>query len=98
MPAASFIINDSDQCLTNNTFGFTNTSKIAWGGLNARWEFGDGGINTGTNTTHSYAAIGSYTLLLQETSINNCIDTTRKICWCIQCLKRFSELMIPFSV
>lgn len=78
MPAASFIINDSGQCLTNNTFGFTNTSKIAWGGLNARWEFGDGVINTGTNATHSYAAIGSYTVLLQETSINNCIDTTRK--------------------
>ena len=78
MPAARFIINDSDQCLTNNTFGFTNTSKIAWGGLNARWEFGDGVINTGTNATHSYAAIGSYTVLLQETSINNCIDTTRK--------------------
>ncbi len=78
MPAARFTINDSDQCLTNNNFIFTNNSTVAWGSLSSRWEFGDAAIFNGLNATHSYASPNTFTVLLQVTSVNNCIDTIRK--------------------
>ncbi len=78
MPKSQFTINNSAQCLTGNNFILTNTSTVPWGGLNYRWEFGDNSSSNTSNATHSYAAIGTYTILLEASSVNNCKDTIRK--------------------
>ncbi len=78
MPVANFVINDSNQCLNANNFDFINTSKMAWGGLTSYWELGDGTKVNATNAMHAYTSIGTYVVLLQETSINDCKDTIRK--------------------
>jgi PKD repeat protein len=77
MPAAGYTINSSAQCLTDNSFGFTNTSSITTGSLaQYSWDFGDGGTATTLNATRSYAAPGTYTVKLVSTSNNGCKDST----------------------
>ncbi len=63
---ASFTINNDKQCLDGNNFSFTNTST---GGapLTYLWHFGDGNTATTQNTTHTYAAAGTYTVKLVVT-------------------------------
>jgi len=78
MPISKFVINDSDQCFSNNTFNFTNQSTIAWGSLSQNWDFGDNSSSNILNANHSYTSIGSYKVLLVETSSNNCRDSSLK--------------------
>jgi gliding motility-associated-like protein len=75
MPKAGFTLNDSDQCLNGNGFDFTNTTVSSWGGLSHRWEFGDTAFSNGQSPSHSYAAFGTYKVLLIETDLNSCTDT-----------------------
>ncbi|MCB0403002.1 MAG: gliding motility-associated C-terminal domain-containing protein [Flavobacteriales bacterium] len=49
----------TNQCLTGNSFTFTNTGTS---GVTYSWNFGDGGTSTQQNPTHSYAAAGTYTV------------------------------------
>jgi PKD repeat protein len=53
--------------VSGTTAIFTNTSTDA---LTYQWKFGDGGINTDPNPTHTYSTPGSYAVTL--TSTNNC--------------------------
>lgn len=77
MPASGYTINSSAQCLTDNSFGFTNTSSIASGSLTQHsWNFGDGGTATTLNATRSYSTPGTYTVKLVSTSDNGCKDST----------------------
>jgi PKD repeat protein len=64
-PLAAF--STSPVCLGTAT-SFTNTSTGAT--LTYSWDFGDGTLphSTATNPTHTYAAIGSYTVTLTVTS------------------------------
>ncbi len=58
---------------------FNNTSL---GGSDFIWDFGDGSpISTATNPTHTYAAIGNYTVKLIANDANSCnkTDTTQTI-------------------
>jgi len=76
MPAAGYTINSNAQCLTGNSFGFTNTSSITTGSLTQHsWSFGDGGTATTLNATRSYAAPGTYTVKLVSNSNNGCKDS-----------------------
>jgi PKD repeat protein len=54
------------------TTNFTNTTTYPG---TASWTFGDGGTSTMTNPSHTYAAPGTYTVCLIETSACG-IDTT----------------------
>ncbi len=62
---ANFTINNASQCLTGNSFVFTNTST---GGPTAyQWTFGDGTTSTATNPTKTYSAYGTYSVQLIAT-------------------------------
>jgi PKD repeat protein len=61
MPAAGYTINSNAQCLTGNSFSFTNNSVITTGSLTQHsWSFGDGSSATTLNASRSYAAPGTY--------------------------------------
>ncbi len=76
-PVAGFAINNNPQCLSNNNFGFTNTSSVNSGSIvNYDWSFGDGGTSTVQNPAHNYAVAGTYQVKLVVTTNNGCKDST----------------------
>ncbi len=76
-PNAVFTINDTTQCLSSNSFVFTNTSNIGSGTISYLWSFSGtaNDTSTQTNPTKVYADTGVYTVTLITTSDNGCIDT-----------------------
>ncbi len=65
----------SPQCLTGNTFTFTNTGSSG-PGINHIWNFGDGsGTVSTTNTTHTYSTTGTFTVTHTINS-GSCSSTT----------------------
>jgi gliding motility-associated-like protein len=74
-PKADYDINDSSQCLSANSFLFTNKSTIAKQFL---WDFGDGITDTATNNAHIYAASGNYQVKLIVKTTGNCTDSLQK--------------------
>ena len=60
---AAFTINDTDQCLKQNRFVFTNTSTITTNPKNYSWTFGDGNTSTNTSDVHQYGNAGTYTVV-----------------------------------
>jgi PKD repeat protein len=78
-PLSNFSIsNPSSQCLTSNSFSFTNSSAIASGTLTHLWSFGDGGTATTLNATKTYSSAGTYSVKLVSTSNNGCKDSTTR--------------------
>jgi gliding motility-associated-like protein len=78
-PVAGFGTNNASQCLTSNSFVFTNASIISSGSITAyNWTFGDGGTSTLQDPTHAYAAAGSYQVKLVVTTNNGCRDSIIK--------------------
>jgi gliding motility-associated-like protein len=77
-PIPGFTVNNLTQCLSGNSFVFTNTSTITPGTLSYSWNFGNGTTSTATNPTVSYAAAGTYTVTLIATSNSGCIDSVRQ--------------------
>lgn len=77
-PMPGFTVNNLTQCLSGNSFVFTNTSTITPGTLSYSWNFGNGTTSTATNPTFSYAAAGTYTVTLIATSNSGCIDSIRQ--------------------
>ena len=74
-PTASFNVNSASQCFTSNNFVFTNTSVAAFGTLSYQWSFGDGGISTTSNPSHTYAGAGTYSVKLITTAGGGCKDS-----------------------
>lgn len=60
VPSPSFSISSTQQCVSGNSFVFTNTTSPAPLGITYSWNFGDGNTSTLTNPTHSYAVAGYY--------------------------------------
>jgi PKD repeat protein len=73
-----FTVNDSDQCLSGNSFVFTNASSITSGSLSYQWQFGDATTSTATSPTKSYSSSAFYTARLITTSSLGCKDTATK--------------------
>ncbi|RAJ05398.1 gliding motility-associated-like protein [Chitinophaga skermanii] len=73
LPKSSFAVNQASQCLTGNSFVFTNTTA----GTNATyvWDFGDGTTSTATSPTHSYTTTGDFIVKLVSTNGNGCKDS-----------------------
>lgn len=74
----AFSINTVSQCITTNSFNFTNTSTISSGTLSYLWNFGDGSSATSTNSNRTYAATGTYIVKLITTSDLGCKDSISK--------------------
>ena len=60
-----------DYSMTGRTLGFNDLSQFA---TNLFWDFGDGSTSTATNPQHTYAADGTYTVVL--TTTNDCGSET----------------------
>ncbi|MEA3494747.1 MAG: PKD domain-containing protein, partial [Bacteroidota bacterium] len=78
MPSASFLINNNDQCFTNNIFSFTNKSNISSGNLNYLWDYGDSIFSNDTNPDYSYQYFDTFFVKLISTSGFNCVDSLIK--------------------
>ncbi len=74
---AAFTINDATQCLTGNSFVFTDSLLAS--NKNNVWLFGNGQSSTQRNATYSYNLAGNYTVkLATENAVNGCRDTATK--------------------
>ncbi|HRS58448.1 MAG TPA: PKD domain-containing protein, partial [Bacteroidia bacterium] len=77
--AADFSINDDKQCLSGNSFSFTDNSTVSSGSITGwSWSFGDGNVSSSQNPTHSYSAAGTYSVKLMVTTDKGCIDSVIK--------------------
>ena len=80
-PTVAFNIKDTEQCLTSNSFLYTNNCSILSGTITYDWYWGDGNstINSGNGQqTHSYNTAGVYTITLIATSDKGCVDTLKR--------------------
>ncbi len=71
---ADFSNDQPSNCSLPATINFQNLST-GTGVLNYQWDFGDGGTSTLTNPSHTYLAIGSFTVRLIVTNAAGCTDT-----------------------
>ncbi|MBT3933223.1 MAG: PKD domain-containing protein [Bacteroidetes bacterium] len=76
MPVSGFTIDDTAQCLSANSFTFTDTSSILFGTLSQRWQFGDGDSSNSQNPTYSYSNDDTFAVRLIATSNHACRDTS----------------------
>ncbi len=74
---AAFSINDATQCVTGNSFTFTDS--ISNSNKNNLWLFGNGQSSAQRNATYSYNLPGNYTVrLATENVVNGCKDSASK--------------------
>lgn len=58
---------------------YTSTSTIATGSITQyTWTYGDGNGGTGSSQSHTYSAVGSYTIKLIAASDSGCTDSTTR--------------------
>ncbi len=74
----SFCVNKSQQCLTGNSFIFTNSS-IGTVSTTYSWNFGDGTTSIASNPTKSYSNAGTYNVKLIATDSGVNYYTTKTI-------------------
>jgi PKD repeat protein len=75
----TFTINQSTQCSTGNSFGFTNNSTIATGKFGSKWNFGDNETDSSKNRpVKKYSNPGTYSVKLVVTSDYGCKDSLSK--------------------
>jgi PKD repeat protein len=78
-PTPTFSVNDTDQCITGNSFVFTNSSTInPLVGLSYVWDFGNGDTTSTTSPTKTYTGAGTFPVKLVVTSINDCKDSVEQ--------------------
>ncbi len=80
---AYFAINNPTQCLSDNTYEFTNHTIITPPNelISYLWDFGDRSTSTETNPTHKYQQGGVYTvtLIAYSTLANDTISRTVRV-------------------
>jgi hypothetical protein len=76
-PKAGFTVNNTDQYLTGNSFGFVDTTANV---ASRSWNFGNNTTSTTLNPTRAYAAAGIYNVKLKVTTPQGCQDSaTRQV-------------------
>ncbi len=80
IPVINFTINKATQCLNGNSFTFTDSSNIATGTINRKWNLGMGINDTSllANIVKVYPTANTYTIKLVVTSNNGCKDSLIK--------------------
>jgi len=75
-PKIKFTINKDTQCVTNNSFVFSNLSTIsAPDSVAYTWKFGDGTVSQIKNAVKSYTVAGSHKVWLVGISKYDCADS-----------------------
>ncbi len=79
-PVANFGINNSVQCVNNNSFVYTDSSKVKSGGgvIKLSWDFGDGSVSNSSVVTKKYSTTGILKTKLFATTTFGCIDSMEK--------------------
>ena len=77
-PSASFDINDTAQCLTNNVFKLTNNSRVSSGTNSYQWDFGDNTGNSVVSPDKVFTKSGTYTIQLLALTNNGCRDSVSR--------------------
>lgn len=79
-PTPSFSIDNAVQCLSGNSFTFTNASTPSAGTTitSLDWTFGDAATSTSSTPTHSYSNAGTYNVILTTTASNSCVASLSK--------------------
>ncbi|HPD64060.1 MAG TPA: PKD domain-containing protein, partial [Bacteroidia bacterium] len=79
-PVAGFSIADDKQCLSGNSFSFTDGSTVSSGSIASwSWTFGNGNTSTSQNPSGiSYSLAGTYDVKLVVTTNNGCKDSITK--------------------
>ncbi|MBT4729164.1 MAG: PKD domain-containing protein [Bacteroidetes bacterium] len=75
-PIAQFTVNDTDQCLRDNLFQFTDNSTVSTGTINSYyWSFGDTNTSMLNKPSHQFLKVDTFTTSLIVTTDKNCKDT-----------------------
>ncbi len=75
----AFTVNTTNQCLSGNSYVFTDKSTSSSGTLKWSWNFGDGSSAVTTqNAKYSYSKNGNDTVKLTVTTNNGCPATVSK--------------------
>ena len=75
-PSISFTVNNAGQCLTGNSFSFTNNSSISSGSIQTwNWKFGDGDSSSSKSPIYTYKIADTEKVILYATSVFGCTDT-----------------------
>lgn len=77
-PVPGFSQNNLSQCLSGNSFSFTDTSSISSGSTSPYWVFNDLVSDTGQTIQRQFSKPGTYTITLIQTSDKGCIDSIKK--------------------
>ncbi len=75
-PLADF--SATDACLGDAAI-FTNSSTISVGTLSYHWDFGDGDTSVVTDPSHTYTAVGTYSVQLIANSNLGCSDSVTRV-------------------
>lgn len=75
---AAYTINSANQCLSANSFVFTNGTTGA-APITYAWSFGDGTTSTATNPTKVYTATGTYSVKLRATGTGGVDSVTHTV-------------------
>ncbi len=75
-PSPDFSVDETLGC-TGEVFQFTNLSSSD--AVSYLWDFGDGTTSTNANPSHSYSALGTYTVSLTATNSSGCDSTLTQL-------------------
>ena len=78
-PENGYRLNLFQQCLNQNNFQFTDTTKILTGTTTVFWDFGNGQTQTTKVASVKYSAIGEYNVVQISKSGFGCTDTLRRV-------------------
>jgi gliding motility-associated-like protein len=78
LPELDIQINDSVQCLNENSFSFSNNADSFNYIISKKWYFGDGDSSFADTAFHSYDNFDSFRITLIEETIFGCRDTAYK--------------------
>lgn len=77
-PVAAFSINDTSQCLLEQSFLFNDQGTAGTGTQTINWDLGDGNSDTGTSLTYTYLLAGTYAIQQVAVSEFGCTDTAQQ--------------------
>jgi gliding motility-associated-like protein len=79
-PVPAFAVNKTSQCLSGNSFVFTNRTTIDNSPLifDHKWYFGDGTQSSDINPIKTYTTSGDFVATLVVTSFYGCVDSVKQ--------------------
>jgi len=79
-PKAGITLSQTESCLKNNNFSFTDNSNISSGNINSYyWDFNDASSGISKDISHSFTSDGKYNVMHRVTTDYGCSDSVYKI-------------------